>query len=84
MKLQESQRLLEGVKDCQKHLVQLETKLEPRARYKLMSRYGVRALRWPLESNEVDRIISKLGNCKDNISFHLQVDQECVILFIFE
>ena len=83
IKLQESQSLREGVKDCQKQLAQLETKLEPRTRDKLMSRYGMRALRWPLKSKEVDGIMKKLGNCKDNISFSLQVDQEYVILFIF-
>lgn len=83
VKLQESQSLREGVKDCQKQLAELETKLEPRTRDKLMSRYGMRALRWPLKSNEVDGIMKKLGNCKDNISFSLQVDQEYVILFIF-
>jgi hypothetical protein len=43
----------------------------------------MRALRWPLKSNEVDRIVKKLGNCKDNISFNLQVDQEYVIFFKF-
>ena len=83
VKLQESQSLHEGVKDCNKQLAQLETKLEPRTANKLMSRYGIRALRWPLKSNEVDRIMKKLGNCKDNISFSLQVDQEYVILVIF-
>jgi hypothetical protein len=74
--LQESQSLRKGVKDCQKQLAQLETKLEPRTTNKLMSRYGMRALRWPLKSKEVDGITKKLGNCKDNISFSLQVDQE--------
>jgi hypothetical protein len=83
VKLQESQSLRDGVKDCEKQLAQLETKLEPRTRNKLMSRYGMRALRWPLKSNEVDGVIRKLGNCRDNISFSLQVDQEYVILFIF-
>jgi NACHT domain len=83
VKLQESQSLREGVKDCKKQLAQLETKLEPRTRNKLMSRYGMRALRWPLKRNEVDRIMKKLGSCKENISFSLQVDQEYVILFIF-
>ena len=83
VKLQESQSLRDGVKDCRKQLAQLETKLEPRTRNKLMSRYGIRALRWPLRSDEVDGIMKKLGNCKDNISLSLQVDQTYVILFIF-
>jgi hypothetical protein len=75
-KLQESQSLREGVKDCKKQLARLEEKLEPRTGNKLMSRYEIRALRWPLKSNEVDEIMKKLGNCKNNISFSLQVNQE--------
>ncbi|OBT55950.1 hypothetical protein VE04_03623 [Pseudogymnoascus sp. 24MN13] len=84
VKLQESQSLREAVKDCKKQLDQLETKLEPRTTNKLMSRYGMRALRWPLKSKEVDGIMKKLGNCKDNISFSLQVDQEVQILDIHQ
>ncbi|KFY92530.1 hypothetical protein V498_04889 [Pseudogymnoascus sp. VKM F-4517 (FW-2822)] len=84
VKLQESQSLREAVKDCKKQLDQLETKLEPRTTNKLMSRYGMRALRWPLKSKEVDGIMKKLGNCKDNISFSLQVDQELQILDIHQ
>ncbi|KFZ19736.1 hypothetical protein V501_00536 [Pseudogymnoascus sp. VKM F-4519 (FW-2642)] len=84
VKLQESQSLREAVKDCKKQLDQLETKLEPRTTNKLMSRYGMRALRWPLKSKEVDGIMKKLGNCKDNISFCLQVDQEVQILDIHQ
>jgi uncharacterized protein YoxC len=83
VKLHESQSLHEAVKDCKKQLDQLETKLEPRTTKKLMSRYGMRTLRWPLKSKEVDGIMKKLGNCKDSISFSLQVDQEYVMLFKF-
>jgi hypothetical protein len=81
VRLQDSQSLREGVKDCQKQLAQLEKKLQLRTTEKLMSRYGKRALKWPLKSKEVDGIIKTLRNCKDNISFSLQVDQEYVILF---
>jgi NACHT domain len=81
VKLQESQSLREEVKECKKQLAQLETKLEPRTRTKLMSRYGVRALRWPLKRKEVDGIMKNLKSCRDNISFRLQVDQGYVIWF---
>ncbi|KFY68931.1 hypothetical protein V496_00682 [Pseudogymnoascus sp. VKM F-4515 (FW-2607)] len=84
VKLQESQSFREAVKDCKKQLDQLETKLEPRTTKKLMSHYGLRALRWPLKSKEVNGIIKKLGNCKDNISFILQVDQEVQIIDIHQ
>jgi polyhydroxyalkanoate synthesis regulator phasin len=79
MQLHESQSLCEGVEDCKKQLAQLENKLEPRTRNKFISRCGIRALRWPLEKSQVDGIIDKLRNCRDNISFSLQVDQEYVV-----
>lgn len=43
----------------------------------------MRALTWPFKSNEVEGIMKKLGKCKNNISFSLQVDQAYVILSIF-
>jgi hypothetical protein len=82
-KLQASQILCGGVKDCRIQLARLHTKLEPRTRQKVMSSCGIRALKWPLKSNEVDRIMEKLGRCRNNISFKLQVDPACVLLSIF-
>jgi hypothetical protein len=82
-KLQASKDLCDGVKDCETYLNQLDTKLAPRTRQKVMSRYGIHALRWPFTSNEVDGIIKKLDKCRDNISFNLQVDQTYVLLSIF-
>jgi hypothetical protein len=82
-KLQASQNLRDGVKDCGAQLAQLETRLEPRTRQKVMSRFGMRALKWPFRSNEMDGIMKKLGSCKDNISFSLQVDQTYVLSIIF-
>jgi len=80
-KLQASQDLRDGVNNCEKHFTQLGTRLAPRTRQKAMSRF--RALRWPFRKNEVDEIIGKLGKCRDNISFNLQVDQAYVFLSIF-
>ncbi|TAQ83564.1 hypothetical protein B7494_g8112 [Chlorociboria aeruginascens] len=83
VRLQDPQSLCEGVKDCQKQLAKLKKKLHPRTE-KLMSCYGKRALKWPLKSKEVDRIIETLGECRNNISFSLQVDQEVQILNIHQ
>ncbi|KAH8761866.1 hypothetical protein F5882DRAFT_431506 [Hyaloscypha sp. PMI_1271] len=82
-KLQASKDLCDGVKDCETYLSQLDTKLAPRKREKVMSRCGIHALRWSFTSNEVDGIIKKLDKCRDNISFNLQVDQTYVLLSIF-
>ncbi|KAF7894700.1 uncharacterized protein EAF01_010150 [Botrytis porri] len=76
VRLQDPQGLRKGVEDCQKQLAQLEAKLELRGTDKLMSRFGKRALKWPFNSKEVDNLIKKLENCKANMSFNLQVDQE--------
>ncbi|TGO90907.1 hypothetical protein BPOR_0047g00300 [Botrytis porri] len=85
VRLQDPQGLRKGVEDCQKQLAQLEAKLELRGTDKLMSRFGKRALKWPFNSKEVDNLIKKLENCKANMSFNLQVDQEyqkLTIIFI--
>ncbi|TEY39704.1 hypothetical protein BOTCAL_0453g00080 [Botryotinia calthae] len=84
VRLQDPQGLRKAVENYQKQLAQLEAKLEPRGRNKLMSHFGRRALRWPLKSKEVDSLIKKLENCKVNISFSLQVDQEIQILNIHQ
>ncbi|KAK6592342.1 vegetative incompatibility protein HET-E-1 [Botrytis cinerea] len=81
VRLQDPQGLRKGVENCQKQLAQLEATLEPRRINKLMSRCGIRALKWPFKSKEVDSLIKKLEICKSNISFSLQVDQEYVIAF---
>ncbi|PQE14247.1 vegetative incompatibility HET-E-1 protein [Rutstroemia sp. NJR-2017a BVV2] len=81
-KLQASQNLRDGIMECEIQLAQLETKLAPRTRQKMMRRIGVRALTWPFKTNEVDSIIKKLGSCKDTISFNLQVNQTHVISII--
>ncbi|KFY30639.1 hypothetical protein V493_01778 [Pseudogymnoascus sp. VKM F-4281 (FW-2241)] len=82
-KLQSSQDMRNGIKDCKNQLAQLEKKLEPRG-YKLMSRFGMHALTWPFKSNEVEEIMNKLGKCKDSISFSLQVDQAVQVLSIHQ
>jgi hypothetical protein len=76
--------LRDGVKDCRIQLAQLETKLEPRTRQKVISRCGIHALKWLFRSAEVDGIMEKLARCKDSISFSLLVNQVYMILFIFQ
>ncbi|KAH8665806.1 hypothetical protein BGZ60DRAFT_529071 [Tricladium varicosporioides] len=79
-KLQSSQTLRDGIKDCRIQLTRLETKLEPRTRQKVMSRCGIRALKWPFRSAEVNEIMKKLGRYRDNISFSLLVNQTAKVL----
>jgi hypothetical protein len=73
--LSTSRKLLEALNDCFSQLKILEKVLEPGKTRKAMSRLGVRALKWPFESNEVDKIIRELERCKQTISLALEIDQ---------
>jgi len=70
-----SQKLHKTLKDCLSELTKLEEKLSPGRRQKAMSRLGVRALKWPLERNEVNKVIDDLERYKQTVSLALQVDQ---------
>jgi hypothetical protein len=40
-----------------------------------MSRFGMRALKWPFESKDVQGTIQDLERCRGNISLALNIDQ---------
>jgi hypothetical protein len=77
-RLQTSQGLWDGLNDCSSQLSQLrsrlEKKLNPGAARKAMSRIGLRALKWPFESKEIDSIINNLERYRDTLSAGLTVD----------
>jgi Fungal N-terminal domain of STAND proteins len=74
-KLSASQKLFEALKDGFSQLKTLDERLNPSKARKAMSRMGVRALKWPFESKEVDKVINGLEKCKQTVSLALQVDQ---------
>jgi hypothetical protein len=74
-KLESSQRLRNALKESSSYLNNLASKLELGGGRKTMSRLGLRALRWPFTSKEVDRIISGLKQGKENITLAMQIDQ---------
>src|SRR5437667_7137257 len=62
MKLYTSESMLEvlagSIKECRSTLSDLETRLDPgKERKKIMSRFGLRALKWPFSSKDVINII---------------------------
>jgi hypothetical protein len=73
--LESSQQLGAGIEDSRSRLEDLQAKLEPRQGHKVMSRVGLRALKWPFQSREINRIIEELARCTQAISLALQVDQ---------
>ena len=75
VELSASQKLLEALKDGFSQLKTLDERLNPGKVRKAMSRTGVRALKWPFESKEVDKVINGLEKCKQTVSLALQIDQ---------
>lgn len=81
-RLQTSQRLSDGLRQCSSQLLGLEIKLEKKLHTgpgrKIMRRLGVRALVWPFESKDVDGIIGILERYRDTLSAALAIDQTYV------
>ncbi|KAJ9656035.1 hypothetical protein H2201_008661 [Coniosporium apollinis] len=81
-RLSASQKLRDALKDCFSQLTELKKRLHPGKTRKAMSRIGVRALKWPFQSKEVDKVVRNLERCKQTVSLALQVDQTVLILGI--
>ncbi|KAH7108940.1 hypothetical protein B0J13DRAFT_320783 [Dactylonectria estremocensis] len=80
-KLQVSRELRFAVKASKDKLEEVRKKLDRR---KTMSRFGIRALKWPFQSKDVERITQGLVHCREAISLALQVDQTTIILNVDE
>ncbi|KAF7892672.1 uncharacterized protein EAF02_000210 [Botrytis sinoallii] len=85
-RLHTSQRLHDGLRICDFQLKRLETRLEENLnigkRNKVMSRFGIRSLKWPFESTEVNATITTFKNYRDELSAALSIDQTTEILDI--
>jgi hypothetical protein len=65
--------------DCEDQLKILDNKLDLGKTRKTLSRFGLQALKWPFQSKELEKIITRLGRCKQTINLALQVDQMYVM-----
>ncbi|KAH6636889.1 hypothetical protein F5144DRAFT_199344 [Chaetomium tenue] len=85
-RLQTSQRLSDGLNGCFSQLSQLrsrlEKKLNPGPACKAMRKFGLRALKWPFESKEIDSIINNLERYRDTLSAGLAVDGTTQLLHV--
>jgi Fungal N-terminal domain of STAND proteins len=75
MQLLVTQKLSASLKDCSLQLKAVQKQLEPGKGRKAMSQFGVRALKWPFRSKEMEKIIHGLERHKRAFSSALQVDQ---------
>ncbi|KAG5746088.1 hypothetical protein H9Q70_011222 [Fusarium xylarioides] len=77
--LKVSQQLTSAIEDGCSRLEDLEKRLQPSTGRKTIRRIGIRALKWPFESNEVKETIEDLGRCRGTISFALSIDQITIL-----
>jgi hypothetical protein len=77
-RLPTSQKLHDWLAGCSSQLTELERKLYPSKRRKVMSKVGFRALKWPFTSQDVHNIIKKLEKYQQTFSLCLNIDQTCV------
>ncbi|KAH8653035.1 vegetative incompatibility protein HET-E-1, partial [Ilyonectria robusta] len=73
-KLEASQELMVAAEDSLSQLRELERVLSPGTARKAMSRLGLRALKWPFQNKDAEKIAQGLGRCTHAISLGLQVD----------
>lgn len=67
--------LSDSLKGCLQRLKELKEQLEPGKGRKAMTRFGLRALRWPFTSKQVEKIVFELERYEQTFALALQVDQ---------
>ncbi|KAJ0131533.1 Uncharacterized protein HZ326_25377 [Fusarium oxysporum f. sp. albedinis] len=77
--LKASQQLKSAIEDGRSRLEKLEQQLQPSTRRQRMSRFGLRALKWPFESKDVKGTIEDLERCRGHISLALNIDQTVIL-----
>jgi hypothetical protein len=65
------EKLQDAISVCHAQLQILEKTLDPGKARKAMSRFGVRAWRWPFQHKQVDKFIWELERCKGTLSLAL-------------
>ncbi|KAL2192251.1 hypothetical protein P885DRAFT_48132 [Corynascus similis CBS 632.67] len=85
-RLETSQKLRETLNDTHSQLGDVATKLEAKLytgrTASAMRRVGLRALKWPFESKDVDKIIANLQRDQDAFTAALHIDQAAEVLDI--
>nr|CEG03949.1 unnamed protein product [Fusarium acuminatum CS5907] len=77
--LKTSRQLVSVIEDGHSTLGKLEQRLQPSTSRKAMSRFGMRTLKWPFESKDVEGTIQNLERCRGNISLALNIDQTLIL-----
>lgn len=71
-----SQQLSSSLTTCIQELEHVDSKLQSRKRSSSkMRRFGLRSLKWPFGSKEVDQLLASLERHERTILLGLQIDQ---------
>jgi type II secretory pathway predicted ATPase ExeA len=79
-KLSTSSSLVDNINDCVSDLKVLDKKIHLDNKKTLMRKFGLRALKWPLQRPEVDKFVNNLERYKSSFILSMQVDQTYVKL----
>ncbi|GKT86188.1 vegetative incompatibility protein HET-E-1 [Colletotrichum tofieldiae] len=78
--LKASQKLSGAVQGAASRLKVLDAELHPSGTRKTMRRFGVRALKWPFQSHDVEKLVQDIMRYTQTISAGLQIDQTTILL----
>lgn len=67
--------IVDSLKDCYQQLQGLQDQLEPSKGRRAMQRFGVRALKWPFTSKQVEKMVINFEQYERTFSLALQIDQ---------
>ncbi|KAF8544656.1 NACHT and WD40 domain protein [Trichophaea hybrida] len=63
------------ISQCSSELTNLKTRLDPGNRQRVMKRFGLRALKWPFKTEDINKCIASLERSKTTINLALSADQ---------
>jgi hypothetical protein len=74
-RLQTTQKLHDALEGGRAQLRSLHDKLTPSTRRQAMKQFGLRSLKWPFDSKEVEKILQEFARCMQPVATALQIDQ---------
>lgn len=73
-----SSSLIESLNDCLLDLGTLNRRIDPKNHKGIMRKFGIRAMKWPLQRPEVEKMVINLERYKSSFILSIQVDQTYV------
>lgn len=73
--LSTTRNVADSLQKCHEQLEKLKDRLEPGRGRKAMRRVGIRSLKWPFTSKEVEKTVQNIENYQNTFGLALQTDQ---------